>query len=702
MSAAGVFGTIMAGCGSETPTTEALYRCDSYEVYADSLISKELSLSVRNGEMAVFRNGARSSHPVNSANDGQLSFNGGDTLFTYLFNQPLLPGESCPIYSPTTPYEIILCDVLTDPDKAMEALDRQIKDVGLLFPETNRMQWPVISSDAAWPISAWEVYLATGDRNWFQKTVDITMQILKHDTPTVTDRPTGLFRALPADIAESSRIPTWMDADDIADARSFKSNVERAVCYDILYNAASERGKDGEAYRLKRDSLINAIDTYFWTPDSSRYSEMLYGTPYPIQSPVSDNLAEATGIICGVVDIAMAKAAISGTPVYHTGVPRSCPSAERPDPLTTSLWNIASSHTGNAKTFNLTLASLAYHAAADPACRDYLRAAMLRGIAGISLSQEGMRFSPFVPTVLDGEKTISNLRYRNATLDITINGTGNIVSTFAIDGRPSDGHIIPPSMSGHHKVTITLVGFSGKESEDPIKLTTAHHVPPTLSVNRISNGKALIPLQKNGYTIAYINGALTEKIQGQIYELKTDTSATAVTFVPVSDGAAGFSAPTYLYIPSRDSVSIYLSSIGRRGARSLKDKKLAKQYAESTRFKNSHIIFETETEHEGTYYIQLVYLNGLGIVNPERRYAMRELTVNGSFAGLLVLPQLSPERWSPDADWQSLKGVSLPMTLHLAKGKNIFEISYFAPPFSDFNHDSNTLIPEKIILTQIN
>lgn len=702
LAMAGSMAAIANGCADRMPAPGAIYRCDEYVVFPDSVVSQGFTLAHRNGGIAIIRDGVVSHRPMHGPIDGRLSMSGSDTLLTDIFNQPEPQSKECPIYNAATPYEIILYQALNDPHNAALTLERQIKDGTVGYPETSGMGWPVVSSDAAWPIAAWEVYLATGDREWLQKTIDITSRLMADEMQTTFDKRLGLFRSLPPGQITGRRMPAWMDAADIAAAYSFKSNIERAACYDILCKALTIQDKDCDEYALRRDSLINATDSYFWTPDRGRYSEMLYGCPYTIQSPSSDNLAQAAGICLDIINDAMADVLVACSPIYTTGVPASYPSDTMQNPLATAFWNIAAARTGNSEAFNLSLASLAYQAATDPSCRDYLRAAVLHGIAGIRLQPDGMRFSPFVPEELDGEKIISGLHYREATLDIKITGTGNIVSTFAIDSEPSDDHIVPSSLTGHHQVSVTLVGFSDRQSDITVTQPADKAIQPAPPVKWTAPDKATVKKHRDSSTTVYLNGAVSENLQSQVYELKDTSSVTAVTFSTATDGNNGFADRTYLYIPSHDSISVDLYSIGRPGARSLKDKKLAKRYAESTRYKNSRIRFNAEISETADYYIQLVYLNGLGIVNPERHYALRRLSVNGHDSGLLVLPQLSPDHWRHDTDWQSLKGTSLPMRISLTKGIHEFGIDYFAPAVSDFNHDSNTLIPEKLIITKIN
>jgi hypothetical protein len=50
------------------------------------------------------------------------------------------------------------------------------------------------------------------------------------------------------------------------------------------------------------------------------------------------------------------------------------------------------------------------------------------------------------------------VRYRGATLDITLRGSGNVVSSFTLDGVATANHSIPAALTGSHTVEITMTG----------------------------------------------------------------------------------------------------------------------------------------------------------------------------------------------------------------------------------------------------
>lgn len=430
-----------------------------------------------------------------------------------------------------------------------------------------------------------------------------------------------------------SAYPPWMDAADMASSLSFAGNIAHARLLGFL--ADELQGDDAARYGAMRDSLINSIDTYFWIPDRGRYSRLVIGYPRPCAVDDTDMTAEAMAAVWGISSDAIVRAMASAGPMLEDGVPDSWPLTSLPPSVgrrTTALWCALAGRVADTRVMSATIASL---------CRLFdgygMKVAMLRGVAGISaLGSDRLTFAPCVPECLGGEIRIDGLCYRDAVLSVRIHGTGNIISTFSVDGVAQPDHSIPATVSGAHTVDITLVGREGGDD----RLTIS---PPV--------------------TVSW-----SEK-------------------------------PVPAFGP--DSLTVKFTDFARPYARSLKDRKLARSYVESTRYRNRSLRFEVDAPRAGDYFITISFINGEGIVNPGRQYALRTLSVNEGKEEIIVFPQLSPDRWRHDLDWQSSTGVTLPLKITLHEGINRLSLDYFDPGIMGFNHDANTLIPISATLHSI-
>ncbi len=80
---------------------------------------------------------------------------------------------------------------------------------------------------------------------------------------------------------------------------------------------------------------------------------------------------------------------------------------------------------------------------------------VLRGLFGIDLTEEGMRFAPVVPDGL-GPVRLFNLGYRGAVIDIEVRGSGSRVTSLTINGRPAS--LLPAEAAGRQRILIELAG----------------------------------------------------------------------------------------------------------------------------------------------------------------------------------------------------------------------------------------------------
>ena len=68
-----------------------------------------------------------------------------------------------------------------------------------------------------------------------------------------------------------------------------------------------------------------------------------------------------------------------------------------------------------------------------------------------------MFFAPVVPEGMTGRKQFKRIKYRDSLLNITIDGTGDEIETFTVDGAVTSP-FVAASLSGEHDVYIKLTG----------------------------------------------------------------------------------------------------------------------------------------------------------------------------------------------------------------------------------------------------
>jgi hypothetical protein len=679
----------ITACHEKDEPTGALYSCDAFVVYPDSIVSDSLSLAYRDGHgMAVTTERAITFHQLIIDDSEHVCLSGSDTLFVDLFNdyRPASIGEC-------TLDELALLALPADANILLTRLEQE--------PTVhNYLMWPITSTDFSPLLARNELLNATGRGSLSALRREASREF-ERDRLYCRDRSTGLYRGITRREIRAHAFPVWMDISDMATVNSLRANIEHVRCIDFLASQASQAEQQALAH--SRDSLVDAIDTYMWVPDKNSYCSMLYGSPASLQSPMTDNNTQALAAIYHVSSTPMAEALVANAPMFTDRVASFYPASSRAHATTdrgvaTALMCVAAARCGNQDAFSHTLGQLAYMVASRQASPTLLRGALLRGLAGIEFTPQGLMFTPFVPEAMDGTKTFANIPYRDAQIDLTITGWGDVVSSFAVDDKLIEGdRTLSPNLKGRHSVSITLVGSAGRRNGANTVNPATLVATPTPTWTTPSTAQFHDPA--SSMTIFVDSEQIATDNQSE-YQLQYPM-ASLINFVPTTDGVLnGFSTATHICAP-KDSTVVDVSKIGRTGARSIKDKKLAKTLVESTRYKNAKLTFKFTAPKAGRYYVKVTYLNGQGIVNPDRRLAMRMLAVNGVNQGIIIFPQLNPLRWTPDVDWQQMRGATLPIAVDLNEGLNTLSLNYFSPPQTEFNHDNNSLIPDKIILQPV-
>ncbi len=364
------------------------------------------------------------------------------------------------------------------PRQSMETLRAVVdKDSIIMQPEG---QWPVESDHIGWAAAAWEVYKATGDREWLAYSYHVVNKTLDINRRVLMDRRTGLIHGVghTATMPLGPRRMTWMGYNDMFACMSLGNNILTAYAYSILADMCDEMGIEDKSFDKEAMRLKDAINQHLWNEDRGMYSSALYGMATPHQSPTTDNTSQAMCVLWGIADDDRAEYLVSNTPVGDCGVNVTYPAANAIEPYfvnpswatTQALWNLAAANTGNENALRRGLGAL-YRAQALYGSRGiHLRgsetdelgtgasntAMTLRVLMGMNFTPEGIEFAPIVPLGMPGKKSFKGFKYRQAEINVTIDGTGDDVDKIMDNGKPLESAFLPNDIQGVHNIAITL------------------------------------------------------------------------------------------------------------------------------------------------------------------------------------------------------------------------------------------------------
>lgn len=492
---------------------------------------------------------------------------------------------------------------------------------------------------------------------------------------------------------------------------------------------AVRRYRDLVAAGTSAAASADAADTRMrmWLPERGWLSAYLYGYPYYTRADVTDNVSGAAAVLCGMLTDAIAEVQVARAPVYDIGMPLLYPSASvadggagddgsgvTGDPVAgagaLALRALAACRTGNEAAVDHAVASILYGGVTAPIRRPAMLTTVLCGFLGLRADSAGVTVRPFVPRWLGADMSVSNLVIGDARYDITVRGTGDIISTFAIDNIAQHEYRIPASLSGSHTVTVTLAGHSDRRSEVNIVEPAVTPAPPAVTYSAATGTVSVAPSDEpSGTNILYVNGVPVSDNDDRVFGIAAGAHPVQVSVArhDAATGLTGFLSEPLLIV-SGDAGTVYAAAdIAEPGARILSDKEVIRRrrrvitryvpseyerdVVSSTRYHNDTLTFRCDVTVPGYYLVDVEYLDGLGVVNPSRvRPSYRRLCVDGADAGVLTFRQLTPHSGEIDRDWRTMTGRCAPLTVWLDTGVRELSLRYIM--LRDKDNDNLLLI----------
>lgn len=637
-----------------------------------------------------------------------------------------MAGEKWPgVWTRDISYSIHLAFAIVNPDAAKTSLLVKVKDGKIIQDTGTGGAWPVSSDRMTWALAAWEIYKVTGDKDWLQKSFSIIKNSALADLETVRDKQTGLFNGESSFLDwREQTYPLWMDPKDIYSSKNLGTNAVHFQTYKILTAMASELHEhaseleedvsdlDEDISELEVDvpeltegvskfistakGIQDGMNKLMWIPEKKYFGQFLYGRNYQTLSPKSEALGEALTVLFDIPNAKRQKEIVENTPVTKFGIPCVYPQTPNIPPyhndavwaFVQAYWTMASAKIKNETAVEHGLASL-YRAAAlfltnkenfVATSGDYVGtqinsnrqlwsvagnlAMTYRVFFGMQFESDKLIFAPFIPKNFSGERTLSNFKYRNSTLTISVNGFGEAIKTFKLDGKALKDNFIPASLEGKHSIEIVM---NGKTAKSKINLVENNYAPETPKVKLIDGKLVWEKIPGTAQYIVYKNGGKSASTKETSFALsqKSLLEEYQVKAVDKNNVASFLSEPITLngkekIIEMEDCVSSYENKFANYSG---------KGYVKIEKQDHRDISFPFIVEKEGLYAIDFHYANGNGPLNTENKCAIRSLLVDKQFAGAIVIPHRGENTWN-------VFDYSNSLHVYLTKGNHTFTLTF--------------------------
>lgn len=465
-----------------------------------------------------------------------------------------------------SPYSVDLSMALLSPETSIQSLKAMVDDGHVGGMAVSRPGWPVSSDRLMWVVSAWELYKATGNRQWLSVAYTFAVRTLRDDMAVLWDSEAELMRGMAGIGSHPLAVyPQWMGPSDLYESKGLLSNVILVAALNAVAAMEAELNVSGPSYGEIATIVTSSINERLWIPSRGFYSAYLYGSPFPMQVMAADNMGQAMAIVSGVADGARISSIMAQTPSFPLGMPAFYPLENEADyisreaymPPVQAYWNLAAMQAGEMDVLTRGLAEIIREISeAGILDREPLRyelahagmaAMVLKVLVGIRLKRDGLYFAPCIPETMTGERHLRGLRYRESIVDVCIKGTGTRIASFKLDGVQCDDRRIPATAAGHHSVEIVMANNRKPSPEVALPQVAVRPAEPPVEwvapcVARFGDDGRRLRV--------YINDALRETTDRSSFSIAQPHRMTQISVMAVGeDGWLSFMSRPHIVIP---------------------------------------------------------------------------------------------------------------------------------------------------------
>ena len=576
--------------------------------------------------------------------------------------------------------------------------------------------YPVSTDRIITALSVWEQYLTTGNLNELARFYEYTENTIKQDLHVAYDPETGLFKGETGGLDHRDKTyPDWMSENNkdslanIAESKSSIVNIIYCQVYEIMARSAEllNYGEDVvDKWKTMKAELVENVNEHFWDEERGLYISWEY--PNYMGAPKAykyDVISNGYAVMYGIANEHQTQAIMENYPLVTYGADTVYPQKngrqggtiyhnrgvwpgweatlmigagqEGNYQLAQQIWN--SCIRGCAMTLT-NYEVIDFTTGAGVASRNQLWsiAGTLSGyyriLFGMEYTEDGIVFRPFVDDNMEGPFELTNYPYRDATLNITLTGKGDTLTSVKLDGvEMGVDYVLPTDLTDTHTLEL-VVTDSGEESK--INLSSYNHVTcPDMPVVTYENG-VFTWTEDARYTYKLWNGETWIDVSGGSYTPDPDVYGVYSLVAVDKDGIVSeLSAPitirpTTVVVEAESGTytsQLYTGTAGYSGSGAVTSN--ARDAA------NSGVTVTVDIPEDGVYYLSVAYFNG-GDSTSGNNCGIRSVYVDGKDVGTMLFPVM-----------QSGHGYtrSTHMTLQLTEGEHTIRIAYATDNWYDEN-----------------
>lgn len=614
-------------------------------------------------------------------------------------------------------YSVLLALAAINPEIARNSLMKKVGNGRIIQDTGTGGSYPVSTDRVTWALAAWEVYKTTGDRQWLSRSYEIIRNSIEADLKNAWNKHLKMFRGESSFLDwREQTYPRWMEPVHIYESYNLGTNVVFYKTLRILVDMGLLLNENTGKYEELADELKESINNLLWINSKKYYGQYLYGKNYPVLSDRSEALGEHLAVLFDVVENKeQASQVVANTPVMEYGIPCIYPQISGIPPYhNNGIWPFvqafrtwAAAEVKNQYAVEKSIASIYRQAALFLTNKENMVAGtgdyegtqinsdrqlwsvagnlamVYRIFFGMDFRPDKLVLQPFVPEVYDGVKELRNFKYRDAVLNIRIEGYGDQIENFIMDGEVMDEPVIQGDLEGKHSITIFLA--NSFEKSGTVNLLDNHFAQKTPEALRLDEKLVWEEVRDAQKYRIYRNGKLfntTDKTSAVVTDT-TNYSEYQISAVDQKGWESFLSKPLKVVAPKYVN---YVELEDRMPKSELEYKGYTGDgFVEMDTSTTIRFTVNMDANEEGRYFLDFRYSNGYGPVNTDNKCAIRSLYVNEQAQQVVVFPQRGADEWS---NW----GYTNSHIINLKEGANQIKVT-----FKPVNKNMNVKINEALV-----